>query len=277
MSPSSAAGPSAVVRRGMKSAAGLVDRVRPPRPGVTVLIYHRVGARTPMSVDLPTTLFDEQMAWLAEGGLVVSLDEAVELLTDGGGSGSRVVVTFDDGTADLVEEALPVLVRHGIPATYYVATDFIEEQRSFPDDGRPLSWAGLAECASTGLVTVGSHTHTHALLDRLPEEQVAGELDRSIELIGERLGLEARHFAYPKALPGSPAADRAVRARFATAAVAGTRPNPYRATDLHALRRSPIQVSDGMTWFERKARGGLWFEDAARRVVNRRRYAEATT
>jgi peptidoglycan/xylan/chitin deacetylase (PgdA/CDA1 family) len=266
-----------LVRRGVKVGAALVDRLRRPPAGVVVLIYHRVGGRSTMSVDLATDLFDEQMAWLAHSGLVVSLDEAADLLTSGGGSASRIVVTFDDGTVDLVEEALPILVRHGIPATFYIATDFVERQRPFPDDGRPISWTGLAECVATGLVEVGSHTHTHALLDRLAEADIAGELDRSIDLIGERLGVEACHFAYPKALPGSPAADRAVRERFVTASIAGTRPNPYGRTDLHALHRSPIQTSDGMPWFVRKAEGGLWAEDALRRAVNRRRYEGSTT
>ena len=113
--------------------------------------------------------------------------------------------------------------------------------------------------------------------DRLPAAAVADELDRSIDLIGGRLGVDVRHFAYPKALPGSAAADAEVRRRFTSAALAGTRPNPYGRTDLHALRRSPVQVGDGMRWFARKAEGDLWAEDAVRRIVNRRRYAGATT
>ncbi len=56
---------------------------------------------------------------------------------------------------------------------------------------------------------------------------------------------------------GSPAADAAIRARFASAAVAGTRVNRVRRTDPYRLARSPIQVSDGMRWFRRKVAGGL--------------------
>jgi hypothetical protein len=103
------------------------------------------------------------------------------------------------------------------------------------------------------------------------------ELDRSVSLIGERLGVEARHFAYPKALAGSPAADRAVRARFASAAVAGTRPNPYGRTDPYRLARSPVQVDDGLAYFARKVAGGMRIEDDLRRLINRRRLAGATT
>src|SRR5207244_7718315 len=100
---------------------------------------------------------------------------------------------------------------------------------------------------------------------------------RSIGLIGDRLGVECPHFAYPKALLGSPAAEQEVRRRFRTGAIAGTRPNQYGQTDLHRLHRSPIQVSDGLRWFRHKAAGGLRLEDELRRLRNRRRYAGAVT
>ncbi len=169
------------------------------------------------------------MARLVAGPGVVDLDRALAALAGPPPAGpDAVVVTFDDGTADFVEEALPILVRHRVPATLYVATDFVERGRPFPGGGAPLSWSTLVDAVSTGLVTVGSHTHTHALLDRLPAGEVDGELDRSITLIGDRLGVESRHFAYPKALGGSPAADRAVRARFTSAAARGHPGQPVR-------------------------------------------------
>jgi peptidoglycan/xylan/chitin deacetylase (PgdA/CDA1 family) len=203
---------------------------------------------------------------------VVSLDGALDRLAGDPGEGpDPVVVTFDDGTADFADQGLPILVEHRVPATLYLATDFIERGRSFPDAGTPLSWAAVADAVSTGLVTVGSHTHTHALLDRLPSAQVAGELDRSVALIGDRVGVEARHFAYPKAVPGSAAADGAVRARFASAALAGTRTNRYGVTDPHRLARSPVQVGDGLRFFACKASGGMRLEDDLRALVNRRR------
>lgn len=259
----------------VKFAAGAVDVVRPPVEGLVVLIYHRVGGRTGVRVDLPTPTFDKQMTALAESGAVVSLDDAASRLARGEDLRGRVVITFDDGTDDFVDEALPVLARHELPATLYVATAHVEERIDFADGGRAVSWAGLRECVASGLVAIGSHTHRHVLLDRLPESEVADELDRSIDLIGERLGVVAEHFAYPKALRPSPAAECEVRARFASAALAGTRANPV-GTDLHRLSRTPVQTTDDARWFARKLAGGLAFEDDLRRLVNRHRYAGAT-
>ena len=48
-------------------------------------------------------------------------------------------------------------------------------------------------------------------------------------------------------------------------------------TDLHRLRRSPVQVGDGMRWFRRKAAGGMALEDDLRTLRNRRRYAGTVT
>jgi peptidoglycan/xylan/chitin deacetylase (PgdA/CDA1 family) len=126
-------------------------------------------------------------------------------------------------------------------------------------------------------VEVGSHTHSHRLLDRIPASDAEEELDRSIDLIGAKLGEPPRHFAYPKAVLGSEVAQRDVRARFRSAALAGTRPNTPGATDPFRLARSPIQVSDGMRWFERKVLGGMWMEDSLRRLSHSWRYARART
>jgi peptidoglycan/xylan/chitin deacetylase (PgdA/CDA1 family) len=266
------------IRQLVKWTAAAADVVRRPH-GLVVLIYHRVGARTPVSVDLPRQLFADQLGLLAEEWTPVPLDEGVDLLAGRTPSGDRppVCVTFDDGTADFIDEAVPELVAHRVPATLYVATDHVDSGRPFPNDGQPASWAGLRDAVSTGLVTIGSHTHTHLLLDRVSGPEAAQELDRSVALIEDQLGVPCRHFAYPKALLGSPAAEREVRRRFRSAAVAGTRPNPYGATDAHRLQRSPIQTTDGLRWFRRKAAGGMALEDELRALRNRRRYAGTVT
>jgi len=266
--------------RTLKTLAAAGDRVRPPTPGVVVLIYHRVGGGSGTEVDLPPEAFDEQMAWLAATGRVVSLDDALAQLAAGDDRAvdgeapdeGPIVVTFDDGTADLAEVATPILVRHGVPAIVYLATKFVDEGLDFPDDGAPLSWAAVRDMAATGLVTFGSHTHAHLLLDRLPPAEAVDELDRSKVLIEHHVGAPAHHFAYPKAVAASAEVEPLVRARYRSAALGGNRPNPYRGTDVHRLSRTAVQVSDGAAFFVRKARGGMALEDSLRRGLNRVRY-----
>lgn len=269
-----------VVKGSIKVAAAAADTLRHGPGGITILIYHRVGAGSGGEMDVDPDVFDRQLSWLTSTHRVLSLDAALAELdgapTAGGHSTDGVVLTFDDGTADWTTHALPALERHGVPATFYVATDFVERQVPFSGDGAPISWEGLRELAASPLVTIGSHTDRHLLLDRLAPAEIDDELDRSIELLRDRLEVDPVHFCYPKAVPGSVAAEAAVRARFRTAVLAGTRPNQP-GCDLHRLARSPVQRSDAMRWFRRKADGGMGFEDDLRRRMNERRYRDATS
>jgi peptidoglycan/xylan/chitin deacetylase (PgdA/CDA1 family) len=262
----------------VKAAASALDRVRSPARGLVILAYHRIGWHSGLELDLDAELFSRQVEELRERR-VMSLDDGLDAARAEPAPeiDNPVVVTFDDGTADFADVAFPTLVAHRIPSTVYVATRFIEEGIDFRGAGRPISWGALRDCISTGLLTVGSHTHSHVLLDRLPIERVDDELDRSIGLLRDRLNIDPLHFAYPRSLEGSVSARTAVRRRFRSAAMSGTRANPYGATDRYRLMRSPIQSSDGMRWFGRKLEGGMAAEDDLRRFINRWRYARATT
>lgn len=289
----------------------MADSVSSPPPGVTVLIYHRVGGGSDSAVDLDVEQFDAQLAHLAEHHRVLTLDEAVAELTAGVGEGwaaaaprpdgdtdpgsadpdaaapepaatepaatgqRPVVITFDDGTSDFTEVVVPALERHGLPATLYAATSFIDEGIDFPWGAPPADWASLRASVETGLVTIGSHTHTHGLLDRLDDAAIDDDLDRSIALIEEHIGIPPRHFAYPKAVPGSAAAEIAVRRRFETAALARNRVNRPRRTDLHRLWRTPVKRSDTPELFAARAAGGLRLEGELRALAARARYRGA--
>ena len=265
------------LQRGVKSLAASADFLQPERPGVVVLCYHRVGEHSDArEIDLPVDRFAAQMAEIASRA--TTLDTALDALDANDRSRPHdVVVTFDDGTVDFVDDALPVLVELRVPAVLYVATAHVDEQRSFPQGGRPLSWSALRDAHATGLVTIASHTHTHALLDRCARSKIVAELDRSIALIADHIGAAPAHFAYPKAVLGNAEAERAICARFRSAAIAGTRANRFGATNPFRLARSPIQRSDDMRWFRHKLNGGMRLEDDVRRIANRLRYAGATS
>lgn len=264
------------LRATVKRAAVVADRVGAERRGIVILLYHRVGAGTNSQVDLPPGLFDEQMSMLADSGRAMSLDAALATLDEPEPPARNpVVVSFDDGTGDFVDIAVPILEHHAIPATLYVATRWIDEEEPFWGDGTPLGWGGLAEAVATGLITIGSHTHAHLALETTAVRVAAADLDMSIDLIRDNLDIDPRHFAYPKAIPPRAATESIIRDRFASAALAGNRVNPHGATDRHRLGRTPIQTSDGMRWFAHKLDGGMRLEGRLRELLDRRRYAGA--
>jgi peptidoglycan/xylan/chitin deacetylase (PgdA/CDA1 family) len=275
MSARSAMAPLA--RRGVRAAARALDRVAAPPEGAVVLAYHQVGGPKAGSVNISPAAFADQMAMVADGRdhrPVLDLDGVVDAVGERAPSPS-VAITFDDGTADFVDHALGILVDLALPVTLYLATAHVDEGGSFWDDGTILSWEGVREAHSTGIVTIGSHTHDHILLDRTDPDLVAADLDRSIGRIADEVGVRPVHFAYPKALAPSRGARSVVRDRFASAALAGGRPNRSGATDLWALDRTPITVADGLDDVEAKVSGGLGLEAAVRSVVDRVRYRGA--
>ena len=262
-------------RRALKAVARFTDLLRGDRPGLVVLCYHRVGAGTGSEVDLAPAVFEEQLAVIAASGRLCRLEEGLDRL-GGSGPADGVVVTFDDGTADFADHAVPALVAAGLPATLYAATHFVDTGTTFPWGTPPASWQSLRDAAGTGLVTIGSHTHSHWLLDRTDHAAVTDDLDRSISLIAEHIGTAPQHFAYPKAVLGSPATEAAVRARFASAALARNRPNRPGAADLHRLWRTPVQRSDAPQHFAAKAGGGMRLEGSLRDLAARWKYRGQT-
>lgn len=97
------------------------------KPRFQILVYHRVlpdddaFAMSPVS----TSAFDAQMALLRKRFRVISLDQLGAELDAGGPEPGTVCVTFDDGYRDNHDHALPILKKHGIPATIYLATGLI--------------------------------------------------------------------------------------------------------------------------------------------------------
>jgi len=77
--------------------------------------------------------FDWQMQLLRRYFTVLPLVEAAHLLKEGGLPSRTACVTFDDGYADNATVALPVLQRHGIPATVFVAAGYLDGGRMWND------------------------------------------------------------------------------------------------------------------------------------------------
>ena len=102
---------------------------------LSILTYHRVlPSFDDMRPTEPTVAdFEWQMELLAQYFNPVSLSEALSLMSYGELPERAVCVTFDDGYSDNEQFALPVLTRWKIPATVFVATDFMNGGRMWND------------------------------------------------------------------------------------------------------------------------------------------------
>jgi peptidoglycan/xylan/chitin deacetylase (PgdA/CDA1 family) len=123
------------IASGFMRAVGSMLSPSGARGRLSILIYHRIlRARDPLLDDtIDAASFAQQMALLASNFNVLPLGEAVQRLAKGRLPGRAACVTFDDGYADNHDVALPILKQSGIPATFFVATGFLDGGRMWND------------------------------------------------------------------------------------------------------------------------------------------------
>ena len=240
---------------------------RRPASGATLLIYHRVGGATGDELDLPVESFTAQLDALSTGGhAVVSLDVALDRLEHGDASPS-VVLTFDDGFADVHARAFPHLRDRGLPFTLYLTAGLVgssmtwEASTAKSQGADAITWDQLEEMAASTLCTIGNHTLTHAH----PADVSLTELDDCSDLIERRLGQRPAHFAWTWGVP-VPQVLAGARARFRSIATGALGRN-LPGHDLHALARVPVRASDPLRFFEAKLAGDLRPERAYAQIV----------
>ncbi len=102
---------------------------------LSIAIFHRVlPDPDPIFPDeLDRAAFDAVCGWLKAWFKVLPLDEAAERLQRGALPARALAITFDDGYADNHDIALPVLQSHGLPATFFIATGYLDGGRMWND------------------------------------------------------------------------------------------------------------------------------------------------
>lgn len=105
------------------------------RNRLSILIYHRVRPQADplFPRELDAVRFDRQIAQLKESFNIISFSDAVHGLRSGTLPRGAACITFDDGYADNVDVALPILLRHGISATFFLASGFLNGGRMWND------------------------------------------------------------------------------------------------------------------------------------------------
>lgn len=170
-----------------------------------VLLYHKVNdvAGNPGSV--PVSLFAQHVEALEGMGFrAVGLDDVRAFFREGAPlPPGATLITFDDGYADTLEHAAPVLARHGYPAVVFVPVGHVGTDRLLPHDeglAAPnplLDWDGLAAIERLG-VRVESHGVDHVPLTALPPDAARRQIVASRRVLEERLGRPVTAYAFVK-------------------------------------------------------------------------------
>ncbi len=242
-------------------AAKAAVQVSPGLSGASVLCYHSIGdnaARSTIAADV----FESQVAYVASRFEVIAPSELVRRLDADESVAGCVSITFDDGYADNLTTALPILEKYRVPAGVFVITSLIGKSNIYAGGVQiPTMDAGqLREAHARGLEVL-SHTRSHRDLRDVPET------DFEVEFEGSRRELEAivgspvpRIVAFPKGR-----SDERVRSwlsdhewhAFGTRTGIITPSSPRNALERNGVRRDTsisefkMLLSDGVSIYER--------------------------
>lgn len=171
-----------------------------------VLVYHHVGpcsrGATPRYTVSPRR-FASQMEWLGHNGYSpiscadwLAWCHEAKPLPD-----KPVLITFDDGYADVAEFAFPVLRQYGFAATVFIVTGLVGKTNQWDQSGGlrnlKLMTAEQIRDAIEGGIEFGSHSRSHPELTRLSRQQLENEIAGSKADLTELLGRPPAAFAYP--------------------------------------------------------------------------------
>jgi len=235
-----------------------------------ILTYHSIdSSESPISIS--EEAFRRHADWLASGAVkVVPLERILDVPADE----QAIAVTFDDAFLNLAELAWPMLRDRGVPATVFVPTGRVGQDNNWNGAGHghvptlPLcDWEALGRLSEEGL-SVGSHSISHAHLERLPERELRAELEGSAAELERRLGTRPATFCYPYGTYD----DRTVRAASETYGLSVTtdlrtlsyHEHPHRLPRVEALYFRSNALLE--VWGSNAFRGHLWLRATTRKA-----------
>ncbi|MFE2294624.1 polysaccharide deacetylase family protein [Streptomyces sp. NPDC059452] len=222
-----------------------------------ILTYHSVSddGDDPYGITVTPERLGEQLSWLRSRGLR-GVGVAELMRAHAAGRRGLVGLTFDDGYADFLHEALPVLRAHGCTATVFVLPGRpggVNEWDPLGPRKPLLTHEEIRRIAAAG-VEIGSHGLLHQDLTTLSDAELRHETGHSRELIGELTGTVPAGFCYPYG-----ALDRRVSAAVGSAGYAyGCALAPGPLLSRFALPRTHISQADrGVRLWAKDLRHGL--------------------
>jgi glycosyltransferase involved in cell wall biosynthesis/peptidoglycan/xylan/chitin deacetylase (PgdA/CDA1 family) len=230
-----------------------------------ILCYHAIEDQSDDPVlapyGVPRGTFVAQLESLTGRGFnFISPGQLAAFLDSGAPLPSQaVLITFDDGYADLADLARHVLHPRGIEALVFVVTGSQTNDWDQPHGAQAKSLLNAEERREleTLGVEIGSHSRTHREMPLLTGSELAGEASGSLEDLRVE-GLQPRFFAYPYGAVSSDAKDAVAQAGFLAAF--GTRHRRVKpGDDRFALPRAIVLSSDrGWRFRMKTAAPSLW-------------------
>ena len=225
--------------------------------GIRILLYHNIlnDCNDPYAVNIEN--FKAQMDWISNNGYdVISLNKAMELLDNGESCKKHIVLTFDDGFMDFLQNALPVLDKYGFKVTVFVVVSEaggISSWRTRDLNRRLMGWDDLKKIIDQGH-SIGNHGLHHLDLTKITQEDLNKEIVLSRDIIQERSGIKANSFSYPWGICGDREIDDVKKAGYRCAVSTASRWHNGPDTNRFLLERISMEQHDTISTFAKKLR-----------------------
>lgn len=167
---------------------------------ITILTYHSVNPTPADKYSVSPAALARQLSFVRDHYPIVALRDIRKHF---GRGGRKVIVTFDDGFADFVAFAHPILVRLGIPVTLFVPTGYLGGWNLWDagntDVGRKrlMTAADLRAVCADRLVDAGSHTMDHLSMKDLSVPEMYVQARGARQFLEALLGTPVTMFSYP--------------------------------------------------------------------------------
>ena len=176
-----------------------IDSIVSTTPNAAILLYHHVSSSTPASTSISPEAFKSHMEYLDAHHTVVSLQDVVSAIQHNTTlPENAVAITFDDGYANILDNAHPILADLGFPYTVFINPDEIGV------GPKQLTWEQVIAMHNDGVV-FANHTLDH--LHMLNGEQAMGErawlekvwqnVESAEKKIEDKLDISLKYLAYP--------------------------------------------------------------------------------
>ena len=241
------------------SGLAFLPRLPGSKPQVRILMYHSIDDDHSYLHSVSPIAFEKQMQFLATKYNVISLNQILEYFDgDRAWPDNPVVITFDDGLANVYTTAYPILKKYKLPATVFLVPDWITSGETRDAKRRHMTWDQIREM-SLNKISIGAHTISHRSLPTLTPAQVRSELLESKTRLEQQLCQPIRFFAYPFGAfrDINSAIIQAVQESGYTCAVTSLSGTNRNSTNPYTLRRTEIEVVDGIWLFGKIMTGAL--------------------
>ena len=172
---------------------------------IRVLLYHSIDKAIDtdtMGLRISPDDFRRQMRSLRHWGYdVVSIYNIFDKLPSRNSSKKKIILTFDDGYKDFMNNALPILEEFNYPATVFVSIEYLQQAKkeTIPDYWNAwdkMSWDELKTIATNPKITFGSHGYHHSKMTEITKQDMTKEIKKSKLILEKELKRSIDFFCY---------------------------------------------------------------------------------